>query len=144
MNQKIWLGILSVVVLIIISLFFIFKEERQQYIFLIPEGYKGEVTVTFDQPHAVPLTSEHKFIIFKVPSSGKIATSDSNLTGTIDYYYVDQAGNRTQIEDIPNAIQDLHTESGGSKNSTNETTEIPETLSFFVGTPQEYYNHLKS
>lgn len=144
MNKKIVFGVLGVIVLIGVSLFLIFKEDRQQYIFLIPEGYKGKVTVTFDQPDASPLVYEGKWIVFQVPSSGNITTSGSNVTGTIDYYYVDQAGNRTKIEDIPNAIQDLHTESGGSKNSANQTTEIPETLSFFVGTPQEYDNDRKS
>ncbi|MDN4619098.1 hypothetical protein QCD85_13410 [Paenibacillus sp. PsM32] len=140
MNKKIRFGILGVVVLVVISLFFIFKEERQQYMFLIPEGYKGEVTVTFDQPNAPSLTSEHKFIVFEVPSSGKIETSDSNITGTIDYYYVDAKGNRTKIEDTSNVIQDLHTESGGSENANGQKNNMPETLSFFVGTPQEYKN----
>lgn len=139
MNRKILFGILGVVVLGIVIVF-AFKEEHQRYIFLIPEGYKGEITVTFDQPNVASLTSENKFIVFEVPSSGKIITSDSNVTGTIDYYYVDKEGNHKKIEDIPNVIQDLHTGSGGNENATGQNNDIPETLSFFVGTPQEYKN----
>jgi len=144
MNKKILWVVLSVIVFIGVSLFLILQEDRHQYIFVIPEGYEGKVTVTFDQPDADPFVYEDKWIVFQVPSSGHIKTSGSNVTGTMNYYFVDQAGNRTKIEDIPNAIQDLHTQSGGSQNSANQTTEIPETLSFFVGIPQEYNNDLKS
>ncbi len=122
------IAIFAVLAVAIICLFFIFKQERQHYIFLIPQNYTGEVKIIFDQSGAPPLLQENNATLVEIPESGTTSTSDSNKTGIIDYYFVDKSGQRTKIENIQDTIHNLHTQSGN-----NNGQQLPETIEFVVG-----------
>ncbi|MEW4372323.1 DUF6843 domain-containing protein [Paenibacillus kandeliae] len=134
MSRKNRIGILvfAIVIIAVVSLFFVFKQERQHYIFLIPQNYTGQVDIVFEQEGAAPLKYEGKDAIVQIPDTGKVSTSDSNKTGTIDYYFIDKNGNREKIDDIQNVIHNLHTQSGND-NGKN----INETIQFFVGSKDD-------
>ncbi|WPP41298.1 hypothetical protein SK066_22545 [Paenibacillus hunanensis] len=120
--------LLSTMLILAAALFFGCSQERQPYIVLIPQGYTGQVTILFDQPDAAPLTYENNKAVISVPSTGRTATSDANRSGTFEYYFVDVHGQREEIQNIPEIIHNLHTQSG-----TYNGQALPEMIEFEVG-----------
>lgn len=77
------------------------KYNRGTYdLYLIPEGYEGDITVIYNVKDAPKLEKEGEFDIIPVPTNGRYETSNPmyDYGEVIDqYYYVDQKGNRTRL-----------------------------------------------
>lgn len=70
-------------------------------LYLIPEGYEGEIRVIYNVAGAPALQREGKYDIIPVSRSGTYETSTPmfDYGEVIDqYYYVDGSGNRTEID----------------------------------------------
>jgi hypothetical protein len=128
MNAKKWIIMIGIVLLLAATVLLVFRQERQQYIILIPQGYTGQVQILFDQPGAAPLTYENRKAVIPISPTGHAATSDANRSGTIQYYFVDASGQRAEILNTPETIQNLHTKSGNDSGQS-----LPETIEFEVG-----------
>jgi hypothetical protein len=77
-------------------------------VFLIPAGYHGSFAVRFDEPQGTPPVREAGRAIFTLGTTGELHTRDHSprahvaaVNDAIDarreFYFVDQAGNRTRI-----------------------------------------------
>ncbi|MFJ7934498.1 DUF6843 domain-containing protein [Sporosarcina sp. NPDC096371] len=71
-------------------------------IYLIPEGYTGHALAFYNVKGAQPLTYEGDFAVHEMNEEGYFATSKNDMTyGTVtdQYYFVDENGTRTPIDD---------------------------------------------
>ncbi|MCQ6564109.1 DUF6843 domain-containing protein [Paenibacillus mendelii] len=135
------LGIYAVIVatfLVIGGIAFFNISENPIHKFLLPKDYTGWIEVVFDQPEYSELKHEGNHIVYEVPPSGKIKTSSINVSGPMSFYYVDNNGQKTEITDIEEMIHGVGTSSGSIGNANGITEEIPEKLSFFVGTKEQW------
>ncbi|HLK30094.1 MAG TPA: hypothetical protein VKT28_16050 [Puia sp.] len=94
----------------IVSFLAVFTSCAQQKVketFLIPIGFEGRIDVVFNQANAQPIPIEKGRRIYKIPADGILVTSSAIETGLLDqeYYYIDNSGNRTEIE-----IQDINSQ----------------------------------
>ncbi|MDQ0876060.1 hypothetical protein QFZ77_004719 [Paenibacillus sp. V4I3] len=129
----------SVVVCLIIGTIIVFnKPDNPTHKFLLPKEYTGWVEVIFDQPENPALKQEGNYIVYEVPPSGKIKTSSRNNTGSMVLYYIDNNGKKTKLPETVIMIHGLGTSSGEIGNADGTTTKIPEKLSFFVGTEEQW------
>ncbi|WP_088104181.1 DUF6843 domain-containing protein [Halalkalibacter urbisdiaboli] len=69
-------------------------------IYLIPQGYEGDVFAFYNIPGAPRVETEEGYTVHKINDEGYFITSTPDLdygTVTDKYYYVDKEGNRTLI-----------------------------------------------
>lgn len=72
-------------------------------IFLIPEGYRGQIVIIYGQEDGQPKEYEGRWRVYKIPKSGKLKTrfeikgNSINLSGS-KYFYVDKQGNRNELK----------------------------------------------
>ncbi|UVI29561.1 DUF6843 domain-containing protein [Paenibacillus spongiae] len=80
------------------------KYNRGTYdLYLIPEGYEGIIRVNYNIDGAPQLQREGEYDVIHVNESGKAETSTPTFDyGTVidQYYYVDEEGNRTEIDPL--------------------------------------------
>jgi hypothetical protein len=120
MNNK-WfiMGVLGV----IIVLSGCFNNDKTNAIYLIPEGYTGHALAFYNVKGAPPLTYEGDFAVHEMNEEGYFTTAKPDMTyGTVtdQYYFVDENGMRTPIDD--RCIRGLGTggyESHGEGTSVN-------------------------
>lgn len=76
------------------------SQEREPFIFEIPAGYKGWVSVRFFQPDCPELPVEGEKLVVKLPANGRLCTGTPlGFGSTVDeYYYVDASGARTDAK----------------------------------------------
>ena len=69
-------------------------------VYLIPKGYTGPVVIFFDQPDGVTPEVENGFTVYKIPGDGflKVKTKAIYKINEQIFYYVDETGERTEIE----------------------------------------------
>jgi hypothetical protein len=74
--------------------------QRPPFIYEIPAGYKGWVSVQFFRPDCPQMETEGEKIVIKIPKDGRLCTGAPLGFGDADdeYYYVDAAGNRTDAK----------------------------------------------
>ncbi len=110
------------------------SQDRNPFIFEIPAGYKGWVSVRFFEGSCPELPTEGETegdkMLVKLPATGRLCTISPLGFGKAadEYYYVDASGNRT---DAAGDIQQEHVAIEGA--SPNK--QIYER--FFVGTAEE-------
>jgi len=96
------------------------KQGKGTYdLYLIPEGYEGDIRVTYNVSGAPEFAKEGKFDVIPVDETGKAETSIPmfDYGEVIDrYYYVDEQGNRTEIR--PECVHVSGT--GGSSDARGE------------------------
>ena len=70
---------------------------RPPFIYEIPAGYKGWVSVQFYRPDCPEMKTEGEKIVVPLPADGKLCTGTPLGYGEAadEYYYVDASGNRT-------------------------------------------------
>jgi len=88
-------------------------------LYLIPEGYEGNIRVTYNVNGAPGLAKEGKFDVIPVDGKGTAETSNPmfDYGEVIDrYYYVDERGNRAEIP--PECVHVKGT--GGSSDARRE------------------------
>lgn len=74
--------------------------QRPPFIYEIPAGYKGWVSVQFYRPDCPQMPIEGEKILVKLPPDGKLCTGTPLGFGDApdEYYYVDAAGSRTDAK----------------------------------------------
>jgi hypothetical protein len=101
--------------------------------FLIPQGYTGEVVVSYNVDGAPELKSEEGYFLNKIGTDGKLQTSTKNETsfprGGDKFYYVDAQGKKTELHRDQEVWDGFLKEKAGT-NIVYGT--------FFVGTKKEW------
>jgi hypothetical protein len=71
--------------------------KRPPFIFEIPAGYRGWVTVQFFRPDCPEMATEGEKVVVKIPANGDLCTGTPMGFGDVqdEFYYVDASGNRT-------------------------------------------------
>jgi len=75
---------------------------REPVVFLIPQGYTGQVEIHYGVPGAgTVLPEEEGKIIVNIPKDGVLKTTSDPEYGfaSDEYYYVDEQGNRTKLDE---------------------------------------------
>lgn len=109
--------------IVFVTAFPSFKETND--IYLIPEGYKGNIHVLFNVPNAPELQTEGEYDVYPINSEGYFVTSKEDMDyGTITdkYFYVDSKGNRTPI--ASNCIE--YVSNGASEQILENGDKLPE------------------
>ncbi|MCP1311352.1 DUF6843 domain-containing protein [Paenibacillus tyrfis] len=142
MKSKGVIGLVAILTLCLVvgGIFFFNISERPTHKFLLPKGFTGWVEVIYEQPGYPALKKENQFIIYEVPSSGKIMTSSKNITGPMVFNYIEADGKRTDFPENAEMIHGLKTSSGGTGNTDGTTEKTPQKLTFFVGTKEKWNN----
>lgn len=109
-NKMIKLIVTSLVVLLL-SLFAYFKSsEGEPEMYIIPNGYEGEIVIFFDVKSGTPKEFEDKVRVYRIPESGILKTQFSFNKGLIalkdiKFFYEDKnTKQRTELfynENIP-------------------------------------------
>ncbi|MDT8863076.1 hypothetical protein N0O92_23265 [Alkalihalobacillus sp. MEB130] len=97
LSVLIGLGITSAAFYMYVSL----SNTETNDIYLIPEGYEGEVYAFYNVRGAPKVEKEGKYSVHPINEEGYFVTSTHDLdygTVTDRYYYVDDHGNRTPID----------------------------------------------
>ncbi|MFB1082694.1 DUF6843 domain-containing protein [Jeotgalibacillus sp. JSM ZJ347] len=92
-------------------------------LFLLPEGYTGDVYIVYNVKGAPELEEENGYSVIPINEEGYYVTSTPDMdygTVTDQYFYVDQAGNRTAIDD--HCVSIFGT--GGYQTSENEEIDL--------------------
>jgi hypothetical protein len=119
------LKIVSVLLLLLLVVFFLVigEEERTDDIYLIPEGYQGDILVFYNVKDAPEVKQEDGFEVHVINTEGYFVTSTPDMdygTVTDKYYYVDEKGNRTPIS--KECVSLFGT--GGYSTSENEEVDL--------------------
>jgi hypothetical protein len=71
--------------------------KRPPFIYEIPAGYKGWVSVQFFRPDCPEMATEGEKVVVKIPANGSLCTGTPMGFGDVqdEFYYVDAAGKRT-------------------------------------------------
>ncbi|HEX3127001.1 MAG TPA: hypothetical protein VH394_06700 [Thermoanaerobaculia bacterium] len=106
--------------------------QRPPFIYEIPAGYKGWVSVQFYRPDCPEMATEGEKIVIKIPAGGKLCTGTPLGFGDAadEYYYVDAAGTRTDAK--ADVLQEHVAIEGTAPKNIFER--------FFVGTEAELKN----
>lgn len=69
-------------------------------IFLIPQGYTGDVIIFFNQPDGVIPEVEKGLYVYKIPKDGILKVRTQGVTGKVNlaYYYLGKNNERQRIE----------------------------------------------
>lgn len=108
------------------------NDVRAPFIFEIPEGYKGWVSVQFFRGDCPPLAqAEDGKLLARIPASGRLCAGTPMSFGDPgdEFYFVDASGQRT---DAKAQIHQQHTAIEGA----SPGKQIYER--FFVGTDEEF------
>ncbi len=76
--------------------------EETDDMYLIPEGYEGDVYIFYNVKGAHPLKQEDEYDVYDVNDEGYFVTSTADMdygTVTDRYYYIDKSGKRTKIDE---------------------------------------------
>lgn len=87
----------------IIGTFLFLQQDNDQThdLYLIPEGYEGDVYVFYNVKGAPKVKQEDGYDVHSINNKGYFVTSTPDLdygTVTDKYFYIDQEGNRTPID----------------------------------------------
>lgn len=119
-------GIVSVIIAISTFALYVFIYEKNNVtndIYLIPEGYEGDVLIFYNIKGAPKVKSEDGYEVHTINSAGYFVTSTPEMdygTVTDKYYYVDKKGKRTPIPDT--CVGTFGT--GSFSSSENSETDI--------------------
>ena len=99
-------------------------------LFLIPAGFEGTVRVTYNVPGAPELRKEGRYDIIPVRPDGTFETSTPDMEYgmvTNQYFYVDEAGRRTPIDEKCVAAPSNGASEVGGKVTRHVTFDIKQT-----------------
>jgi hypothetical protein len=106
---------------------------RQPLLYEIPAGYTGWVSVQFYRPDCPALPAEGDRQLIRVPRNGQLCTSSALGFGDAkdDYFFVDEAGRRTEARDR------IHREHVALEGAAGSPTGKQIFERFFVGTEED-------
>jgi hypothetical protein len=125
--------------------------------YLIPQNYRGFVTVDFDRPDGSHAETENKVVVFRINADGRLKTTNRQKRLREDlereredyreYFYLDEAGNRTKLttrRGLPeaNSISNEISVTPYGSHYSDDNTMISQS-EFFVGTPADFQKHFK-
>lgn len=117
--------------------------DKQTHKFILPKNYSGLVEVIYEQPYSPSLKQDGNYIVYEVYSTGTIKTSSKNVTGPMVFYYLETNGQLTKMPSNVPMIHGLGTSSGSFGESSETAVKIPEKLTFFVGTKEQWEKHIE-
>lgn len=91
---------LSVLLSLVISLSSCSLKREEPVVHLIPEGFKGEVVIFYDQPGGSARRYEEKYRVYNIPGCGVLVTQfDLNKRNMVNdkFYFVSKDGKRREI-----------------------------------------------
>ena len=100
LSTKNWKSkLLSIGIPLAVGTFFTYRSYTTPATYLIPEGYKGNVMVVFNQADGRNEEYEGRRRIYKIPPTGVLFTKFKDEEGFIneEYYYINQSGQRTKL-----------------------------------------------
>lgn len=71
--------------------------EKRADMYLMPDGFKGTVTVFFNDPDGMPEKRDGKRRVFEIPTSGTLYTQSAYKKKWNNYYYVQPGGRLRQL-----------------------------------------------
>jgi len=91
--------LLSVGIPVVVGTFFTYRSYTTPATYLIPEGYRGNVMVVFNQKDGQDEAYEGRRRIYRIPLTGVLFTKFKDEEGFIneEYYYVSPSGHRTKL-----------------------------------------------
>ncbi|WP_053376441.1 DUF6843 domain-containing protein [Paenibacillus sp. FJAT-27812] len=99
-----FVGLIGVLALIaVIAGFWLTRTSSTDDIYLIPEGFEGNIQVNYNVKGAPMLVKEGKFDVIPINADGTFDTSKPDMEYglvTDQYYYVSQDGRRTPIDTL--------------------------------------------
>jgi len=157
--MKIKFCLLGLIILVLINSNCFLKYPRDG-IYLIPNGYRGDVIIVFNQPDGIIPEVENGLYVYKIPDDGILKVNTEGYTGVVNksYFYIDKNNQRQGIEylqitgdrnskgepqnkfgninqnEYENAVYILNTGGLGSFNTKNGIVQY---TSFIVGTPKD-------
>ena len=99
---RITIGFVLAIFMITVTIFMMKKANQTNDLYLIPQGYEGDVFVFYNVDGAPKLESENGYEVHVINEQGYFVTSEPDLdygTVTDQYFYVDERGSRTPIND---------------------------------------------
>ncbi|MDQ3634749.1 MAG: DUF6843 domain-containing protein [Aridibacter sp.] len=102
-KSKLVLTVLPVpIILISFILFYIFLPKAQPETFLIPQNYRGEIQIIFDEQCGQELKYIDGRRIYEFSNDGLIITKASQTFGVVDreFYLINEYGNRTELPEL--------------------------------------------
>ncbi len=87
--------------IVCLSIYLFTKTDETNGVYLIPEGYEGDVFVFYNVPGAPPVEVENDYFVHEIHEDGYFVTSTRDMRHGIvtdQYYYVDENGNRTAVD----------------------------------------------
>lgn len=88
--------------------------------FLIPENFRGQITLIYNEPCGQAIPKVDGRLIYKIPDNGVMILKNEFETGIIDqeYYFVDD--NENKIGKVPKLIQQDFNEDYSLEKNKNE------------------------
>ncbi|GAA3406289.1 DUF6843 domain-containing protein [Paenibacillus hodogayensis] len=112
------------------------------HVYIVPEGFVGEVVVTFDQPDSPPLPYRKRTYTYNIPATGELGTSSPMKSGTVELYSRDATGNLTRVGVYEPMLHGMVTSSSESVASDGSRVVSPTVVRFFAGTAEQYEQFL--
>lgn len=128
--------------IILLSTFFSCRKVTYETI-LIPEGYRGDVIIIFNQKGKEKRKFEGKHKVYEIPNDGILLTEfkdEGKGFAYVDYFYIDSLGDRKKLEKY--SIRNQEHEGLGIYGGTIGvlgSNELPFYL-FYVGNKSDYLN----
>jgi hypothetical protein len=100
LSTKTWKAkLLSIGITVAIGIFFTYRSFTTPATYLIPEGYRGNVMVVFNQADGRDEEYEGRRRIYRIPATGVLFTKFDDEEGFIneEYYYISPSGHRTKL-----------------------------------------------
>ena len=133
------------------------KQFIQREVYLIPQNYRGFVTVELNRPEGTHPELEKKVVVFRISPDGRLKTSyrqerlredmEPERENYREYFYLDEAGNRTKLTakiGLPEANSTSNEISITPYGSHyDEDSKLVSQSEFFVGTPADFQKHFK-
>lgn len=83
--------------------------QGQEYTYLIPDDFEGEVRVVYGEECGINPPKEDGRIVLEIPDNGLLIIQSETTSGFIDheYYFIDPKGRREKIESLSEDQKDL-------------------------------------
>lgn len=90
------------IILASFSLFCLLLPKAESETFLIPQNFRGQFQIAFDESCGQPTNYENGKRIYQIPDNGVLITKFKQTNGVIDrkFFLVDENGNRAEMTDF--------------------------------------------
>lgn len=96
-NRMILLILTAVAVIVGVAFIMTGYWAKRADMYLMPDGFKGTVTVFFNDPSGKPERRDGERRVFEIPASGTLYTQSSYKNKWNNYYYAQRGGRLRQL-----------------------------------------------